>query len=143
MILLLTLCCSPLTSACFESALFSLFESRISRGWVPSYLQGFASSFGNGVATSGLHAIRGILRLMDFSLFLLVPSGVCRRDDILYARSDAESASLLCFRTSLVEIYNLNSESWLHNFLLMCRVMLWVRDGLITIRLLLSFALAP
>ena len=62
----------------------------------PSYLQGFASSFGNGVATSGLHAIRGILRLMDFSLFLLVPSGVFRRDDIIYARSDAESASLLC-----------------------------------------------
>ena len=63
----------------------------------PSYLQGFASSFGNGVATSGLHAIRGILRLVDFSLFLLVPSGVFRRDDIIYARSDAESASLLCF----------------------------------------------
>src|SRR3954467_15702856 len=101
------LCCSPLTSACFESALFSLFESRISRGWIPSYLQGFASSFGNGVATSGLHAIRGILRLADFSLFLLVPSGVFRRDDILYAGSDAESASLLCFRTSLVEIFSL------------------------------------
>ena len=62
----------------------------------PSYLQGFASSFGNGVATSGLHAIRGILRLVDFSLFLLVPSGVFRRGDIIYARSDAESASLLC-----------------------------------------------
>ena len=67
----------------------------------PSYLQGFASSFGNGVATSGLHAIRGILRLVDFSLFLLVLSGVFRRDDILYARSDAESASLLVSESRL------------------------------------------
>ena len=38
---------------------------------------------------------------------LFVPSGVFRRDDIIYARSDAESASLLCFRTSLVEIFSL------------------------------------
>ena len=61
-----------------------------------SYLQGVASSFGNGVATSDLRAIRGTLCLVDFSLFLLVPSGVFRRDGILYARSDAESASLRC-----------------------------------------------
>ena len=38
---------------------------------------------------------------------LFVPSGVFRRDDILYARSDAESASLLCFRTSIVVIFSL------------------------------------
>ena len=62
----------------------------------PSYLQGFASSFGNDASTSGLHAIRGILHLLDFSMFLVVPSGVFRRDVIIYARSDAESASLLC-----------------------------------------------
>ena len=46
---------------------------------------------------------------------LFVPSGVFRRDDIIYARSDAESASCLCFRTSLVEIFSLNPEGWLHN----------------------------
>ena len=38
---------------------------------------------------------------------LVVPSGVFRRDDIIYARSDAESASLLGFRTSFVEIFSL------------------------------------
>ena len=38
--------------------LFSfLLQVQDSRGWVPSYLQGFASFFGNGVATSGLHVI--------------------------------------------------------------------------------------
>ena len=46
---------------------------------------------------------------------LFVPSGVFRRDDILYARSDAESASFFCSRTLLAEIYDLNPEGWLHN----------------------------
>ena len=72
---------------------------------------------------------------------LFVPSGVFRRDDIIYARSDAESASLLCFRTSLVEIFSLIPRVGCITRLFVCRVMVWVRDGLITIRLLLSFAL--
>jgi hypothetical protein len=71
---------------------------------------------------------------------LFVPSGVFRRDDFPYARSDAESASLLCFRTSLVDIFSLIPRVGCIIRLFVCRVMVWVRDGLITIRLLLSFA---
>ena len=52
--------------------------------------------------------------MVDFSLFLLVPSGVFRRDDIVYARSDAESTSLLVPNLDCRDLQS-NSESWLHN----------------------------
>src|SRR3954469_18551854 len=55
-----------------------------------------------------------VFKLPDESVYgvtilcsLSMPSGVFLHDDIIYARSDAESASLLCFRTSLVEIFSL------------------------------------
>ena len=46
--------------------------------------------------------------------FFFVSSGVFRYHEVIHIRSDEDYASIFSFRTSFVETFSLNPESWLH-----------------------------